>query len=267
MPTAYTAMRVMTFNLRYDNPGDGDHAWPRRRDLAISLMRSAGPQLLGVQEALAAQVEDLQAAMPGYRWLGVGRGDGLRCGEFNAIFYEASRFQCRENGTFWLSEDPARPGSRGWDAAYPRLVTWAALLDQVTGARFYYFNTHFDHIGAAARRAGSRLLLEKIHHLAGGLPVVVTGDFNARPGEEPIRLLTDPKDPRHLTDARQLCEAPPEGPAGTFNGFGVPGPEPGPIDYIFLRGNWQVSRHLTLAGPGDGRFASDHYPVMAVLSG
>jgi endonuclease/exonuclease/phosphatase family metal-dependent hydrolase len=187
--------RAMTFNIRFDNPADGEDAWPHRRAKVASMVRFHRADVVGVQEALLRQVEDLQSALPDFAWLGVSRSPG-REDERCAIFFRRERFDLLEQGTFWLSETPAEPGSRSWDAALPRIVTWAKLGDRQAGATFHLFNTHFDHLGETARRESARLVLRKVVEIAGrDSPFVVTGDLNATPESEPYRVLTSPAGP------------------------------------------------------------------------
>ena len=162
VPAADTTVRVMTFNIRFDNPGDGPDAWPHRKDLAASMIRFHRAGLIGVQEALKHQLDDLTARLPGYAWVGVGRADGREAGEYSAILYRTDRFELMDDGTFWLSETPEVPGSKSWDAAIERIVTWAQFRDRETGKTFFHFNTHFDHVGQVARAESAKLILQRI---------------------------------------------------------------------------------------------------------
>ena len=258
-------LNVMTFNIRYDTPADSLNAWPHRRDNAATQVLFHDIQLLGVQEALHGQLEDLAARLQRFRYLGVGRDDGKQKGEYSAIFYDTTRLQPLQSATFWLSLTPEVPGSKSWDAAITRIVTWAKFKDRRNGRIFYAFNTHFDHIGKEARRRSAALLLQKVAAIAGKTPAIVTGDFNAVPADEPIQLLTETNDPLHLTDSKAVSMTPHYGPTGTFNGFGPKEKDNEPIDYIFLKGRWRVKKHATLSQTWEGRFASDHFAVMAVL--
>ncbi len=259
------AVRVMTFNIRYDNPGDGDDAWPHRKDMAASMIRFHDTDVAGVQEALRGQLDDLASRLPEYAWFGVGRDDGRDAGEFSAIFYRTDRLELLDESTFWLSETPEKPGM-GWDAACNRVVTRGKFRDRATGAVFFHFNTHFDHRGETARRESARLLVRRIEAVAGDVPVVVTGDFNARPGSEPIAIITGDgtNTALRLVDSAEISEYPHHGPTGTFSGFREqPKPGDGPIDYVFVKNDVKVVRHGTLSDTFDGRFPSDHLPVLA----
>jgi endonuclease/exonuclease/phosphatase family metal-dependent hydrolase len=221
--------------------------------------------LLGVQEALNGQMQDLKQLLPQYKYVGVGRNDGHTKGEYSAIFYDTARLKVLDSATFWLSLTPDVPGSKSWDAAITRIVTWAKFRDKKTKKVFYAFNTHFDHLGKIARLESARLLMKKIDTIAGSHAVVVTGDFNAGPGEEPIKAMLDPASPLHLIDAKSLSESGHYGPEGSFNGFGPRERDDLPIDYIFLKGKWKVLKHATIAQSWQGRFASDHFSQLAVL--
>lgn len=255
----------MTFNIRYNNPGDSLNAWPYRVDKAVSQVRFHDTHLLGIQEALHGQIMDMLQGLPKFKYLGVGRDDGKQAGEYSAILYDTTRLQPLQWQTFWLSQTPDVAGSKSWDAAITRLVTWARFKDKKTGKEFYAFNTHFDHRGQEARRESARMLLERIHQIAGTMPVVLTGDFNAKPTDEPIKILTNTTALIYVKDAKALSRQPHYGPVGTFNAFGPKEVDNEPIDYIFIRNDVQVLRHATLSQTWQGRFSSDHFPVLATV--
>ncbi|HEX8334992.1 MAG TPA: endonuclease/exonuclease/phosphatase family protein [Segetibacter sp.] len=259
-------LNVMTFNIRFDNARDSLNAWTYRKEKAASQVVFHKVHLLGVQEALHHQLEDLKASMGHYKYIGVGRADGKQKGEYSAIFYDSSRLQLLQTETFWLAEQTDVPGKKGWDAAIERIVTWAKFRDRKTRKVFYHFNTHFDHIGKVARRESSKLLLRKVKELAGDSPIVITGDFNAMPGDEPIQVLVDKSDPNRFTDAKEISAKPHYGPTGTFNGFKSKEQSAQPIDYIFVKNKIKVLQHATLSQTWEGRFSSDHFPVFAVLT-
>jgi endonuclease/exonuclease/phosphatase family metal-dependent hydrolase len=265
-----SSIQVMTYNIRFANPGDGIHDWDHRRPLATSLIRFHQVDLLGVQEALRKQLDDLVADMPEYDWFGVCRTDGTTTpdpdGEFSAILYRKDRFERLDGGTFWLSETPYHPGSKGWDAALPRIVTWARFKDRRTGSIFYHFNTHFDHMGEIARAESAKLILMKINAIAGNTPVVLTGDFNCSETDTPYRFITDPDSPFHLTDAMKVSELPHYGPTASFAGsFQISGLNDHRIDFIFIKGPVEVLRHGILTDNWNGNLASDHLPVIAEI--
>ena len=261
-------MRVMTFNIRVNVASDGINAWPNRRDMAAGMIRFHHADIVGTQEALIGQLHDLQKRLPDYDWCGIGRDDGAEQGEFCAVFYLKERFELLDHSTFWLSEHPDTPG-KGWDSDYNRIVTWGEFKDKESGQRFFFFNTHFDHIAETARRQSARLLLQKIKMLTGDSHVIVAGDFNAEPDSKPYEILTGnaaQTSGATLKDTKSLSIYPHHGPARTFTAFRfsalketVP-----PIDHIFITGG-MVINHGTLSDTFDGLFPSDHMPVLAEI--
>ncbi|TWF44182.1 endonuclease/exonuclease/phosphatase family metal-dependent hydrolase [Chitinophaga polysaccharea] len=265
MATAQVPLKVMTFNIRYNNPDDGLNAWPHRKDKVASEVLFLGAHTLGVQETLNDQMQDLQQQLPQYKSIGVGRDDGKTRGEYSAIFYDTTRLLLLKSETFWLSETPTVAGKIGWDGACTRIVTWGKFKDKKTNKLFFHFNTHFDHMGKIARRESAKFLLQQVHHIAGNVPAIITGDFNAIPSDEPIQIIMDPNDPLHLTDSKAISETSHFGPIGTFNGWQMAEREPQPIDYIFLKGKFQVLKHASISPTWEGRYASDHFAVYTEL--
>lgn len=262
---AQEPLRVMTFNIRLNTASDSLNAWPYRKDKVASQILFHKVDLLGVQEALHDQMMDLQQRLPNYKYVGGGRDDGKTKGEYSAIFYDTTRLQLLSNDMFWLSETSNVAGSKGWDAAITRIVTWAKFKDKRSKKIFYAFNTHFDHIGKIARRESAKLVLQKVKEIAGSTPAIITGDFNAEPTDEPIQVIVDKNNPLHLTDSKELSQTPHYGPTGTFTGFQNKERNDQPIDYIFLKGSWKVLTHATISQTWGGRFASDHFSVIAEL--
>lgn len=258
-------LNVMTFNIRLDVKSDSMNAWPYRKDHAASQVLFHHVHILGVQEALHNQMQDLQERLPNYKYTGVGRADGKEKGEYSAIFYDTLRLKLLQSETFWLAEQTDVPGKKGWDAAIERIVTWAKFFDRQTGKTFYHFNTHFDHIGKIARRESAKLLLKKVKDISGDIPCIITGDFNSKPGDEPIIILKDKNNPDYLTDTKEISQQPHYGPTGTFNNFESKEINDEPIDYIFITHGIQALQHATLSQSWTGRFSSDHFPVYAVL--
>lgn len=263
---AQSPLNVMTFNIRYNTMADSSNAWPYRKDKVASQILFHEAHIIGVQEALHGQMTDLQERLPQFKYAGVGRDDGKEKGEYSAIFYDTTRLQALQTKTFWLSETPEIPGSKSWDAAITRIVTWIKFRDKKTKKIFFAFNTHFDHIGQVARRESARILLLKVKEIAGNTPAFITGDFNAEPADEPVRVIKDVSNPLHLTDSKDVSLKPHYGPTGTFNGFKNKERNDQPIDYIFLKGKWKVLKHATISQTWEGLFASDHFAVLATLS-
>ena len=256
----------MTFNVRYDTPNDSGNAWPHRKDWVASLIRFHAPDVVGVQEALMHMLTDLDVRLPDFARVGVGRADGRSRGEFSAILYRKSRLELLDSGTFWLSPTPEVAGSKGWDTAIERIATWTRFRDRQTGCRHLHLNTHFDHVGEQARRESARLIRRRIIGLAAGLPVIVTGDLNAVPSSEPYRILTrdtiDNTPP--LLDAMIASREGHYGPTSTWTAFRAI--EPGRrIDYVLVSPDVRVVKHAILPDSWDGRFPSDHLPVIAAV--
>ncbi len=257
-------LRVMTFNIRYNNPGDGPNAWPHRIEMVAELIR-ANADLAGLQEAQLDQIQDLEKHLPGFAWYGVGRNDGREAGEFCPVFYRRDRFKLLKKETHWLSETPDTPGSQGWDAAITRLVTIVQLRDRQSNMEFCMLNTHLDHMGETARQNGATLIRKYVGQVDAQRPVVVTGDFNCTPQQKPYQIMTAPDDRQpasNLVDTRPVAEQPAIGPDSTWNGFREIVPERR-IDFIFVRPGMTVRRHRTLDDRVEGRFPSDHLPVVA----
>jgi len=264
-PAPQNALRVMTFNIRYNEPRDGINAWANRQTKVADVIRFHKADLIGVQEALHLQLQDLEKLLPDYAWCGVGR-NGESEGEFSAILFRKSRFRLLETKTFWLSETPEKTGSKGWDADFPRIVTWAKFQDLKTKKTFYHFNTHFDHIGKQARTESAKLLLAEIPKIARNAPFVVTGDFNAEESTNVYKILTGKEGlgAFKLIDTRYVSKNGHFGGNSTFNAFKELEPDR-TIDYVFAGEKTTVLEHGTLSDRWDGLWASDHLPVLAEI--
>jgi endonuclease/exonuclease/phosphatase family metal-dependent hydrolase len=257
-------LRAMTYNIRLDLASDGENAWPMRREIVAALIRHEAPDILGMQEVLLGQKSDLEQALPELAMVGGGRDDGKNRGEFSPIAYRRERFVLLDSGTFWLSRTPETP-SKDWDAAYPRIATWAVLRDRKSGWTLRVLNTHFDHLGIVARRESAALLSNWLMRGAQArLPTILMGDLNATPDDMGYRLLAETS-ALGLRDARANSETPVYGPPGTFNGFKIDARAPAPIDHIFVSGRFHVQRYSVVTQHWGGRLPSDHYPVVADL--
>ena len=252
-------LRVMSYNIRLDLASDGVNRWSARRDEFIGQIRLMRPAILGLQEVVPGQKADLEQALPGYEFLGVARDDGQSKGEFSNLAIDRSVFRVGSSGTFWLSPTPSRP-SKGWDAAYPRIATWAKLVRRSDGRRFLVLNTHFDHEGQQARLEAARQIARWIaERRSQDETVIVTGDLNAEPNTPPLKELT-----ARLRDAREIARTTPVGPKGTFNNFVLVPAESRRIDYVLVDPTVAVEHYAVLAWHGEGgRPASDHFPVIA----
>jgi endonuclease/exonuclease/phosphatase family metal-dependent hydrolase len=273
-----SALTVMSFNIRYGTAADGENAWPMRRERVFELIRSNAPDLLGTQETLAFQRDELAAALSGYGVVSAGRDDGQEAGEMAALFYREARFERIDAGHFWLSAAPEQVGSVGWDAALPRIASWVRLRDrrQPESRDILFLNTHFDHRGATARLESARLIRRWLAEHADGCRLVVTGDFNAAEGSEPYHALFgeptkggDPADgdtqAARLMDTLRAVHPRSVEPEGTFTGFDatrIDGPR---IDWIGCSADWQIEAATIDRTSHDGRTPSDHAAVTARL--
>jgi glycerophosphoryl diester phosphodiesterase/endonuclease/exonuclease/phosphatase family metal-dependent hydrolase len=262
-------VRVMSFNIRYGTAADGENAWPRRKEFLFETIAAFDPDLLGTQETLAGQRDDLAGRLSGYETLAAGRDDGQERGEMMALFYRKSRFEKLAGGHFWLSETPDVPGSKSWDSSLPRMVTWVKLRDRMApGAKpIAYFNTHFDHRGPKARLESARLLRRKVDELAQDCRVIVTGDFNSPEGGEPYQALfgRGGSDSRPLVDSFRAAHPSKEDAEGTFSGFRAGAIRGARIDWIGCSPDLDVRDAAIDRTARDGRTPSDHFPVTAVL--
>jgi len=259
-----SVFKVLTYNIRLATPGDAPNTWDARKEKVFSLIRSAEPDIFGLQEALHEQVADMQKAFPGYTRVGVGRDDGKESGEYSPLFFDTRKYKLLSSGTFWLSQTPSVAGSRGWDAACNRVVSWIELKEQNSKSSFFVFCTHFDHMGEVARRNSAKLILHAVDSLSGNKPAIIMGDFNAKPGSEPYQIITDKSNPRHLTDSRVISKTP-KGPAYTYTGFKVNAQPGDQIDYIFLKGITIVESYNVNTDNNGEYYPSDHLPVNVKL--
>lgn len=256
-----TSLSVMTFNMRYDNPEDGQNNWRFRRERVAGVIKAQEVDVLGTQELLSNQFNDLSGLLTGYQGVGVGRLDGVESGEYCAVFFRKDRFTLLDSGTFWLSETPEVVGSLGWDGACERIATWVVLRDR-DGREFFFIDTHLDHVGQVARDEGVSLLMKRIETLSGGRPVILTGDFNSEPGSSVVAHVQ--KD-GVLRDAKAIA-AQRSGTDWSFSDFGqIPEAERPLLDYIFVSGDIEAVRYEVLPDTFDDGYVSDHAPVMAVV--
>jgi endonuclease/exonuclease/phosphatase family metal-dependent hydrolase len=248
-------LRVMSFNIRYGSAPDGVNHWDHRRENVLSTIGAQDPDLLGLQESLPFQSSFVAEFLPDHEFYGPGRLGPGKDEEACALFWRSERFELLEDDTFWLSPTPGEVASRGWDAALPRICTWARLRDRHTGHEFVFANTHFDHRGAEARLESAKLLAGRFP----GERVLLIGDFNAAEDSAPIQALRA----AGFVDSYRI-QHPEAADVGTFTGF-QDAPGASKIDYVFLRGAADVLAATIDRSRFDGRWPSDHFPVSATL--
>jgi endonuclease/exonuclease/phosphatase family metal-dependent hydrolase len=251
----------ITYNIRFDNPGDGENRWDARKESLVRLLREYNPDIFGIQEGLIHQVNYIDSILVDYSFIGKGRDDGMEAGEFCAVFFKKAEFLLLQQGLFWLSETPGTP-SKGWDAAFNRICVYGLFESMDTRHRFFVFNTHLDHLGVLAREKSVELILEKADTLnPDHLPVIILGDFNLEPGDPAFVHLLN----RYM-DSRSACTGEISGPEGTYNAFRFDLPVTQRIDYIFVsKGKSEVKKYQVIADANDGLYPSDHCPVFAAV--
>ncbi|MBC7773522.1 MAG: nuclear transport factor 2 family protein [Pyrinomonadaceae bacterium] len=290
-PAGSIALNVLTFNIRYNNPGDGADAWPNRRTMASELIRAGAYDVVGLQEALHPQLQELLADLPEFASIGVGRDDGKEKGEYAAILYRRDRFKLADSGTFWLSDTPEVPGSKSWGNNITRICTWARLTEKPASsttttdpatpphapASFYIYNVHLDHESQPSREKSVWLLLGHIARRATKDQVVWTGDFNAGEANPAVANVKGEVAPGNKAEGFEpsleraalpvfvdsfRLRFPDERTVGTFNAFkGLAGGDK--IDYIFVPRETRTLEAIINRTSKDGRYPSDHFPVSA----
>lgn len=247
---------VISYNIRMGEAKDGTNSWEYRYPASAMMIEDQKPDVFGVQEAFDYQVRYMDEYCEGYKCVGVGREDGKRKGEHMSIFYNSKKIKMLKWGTYWLSETPDEP-SKGWDAACMRTATWTLMKDKKSGKKFYYVNTHLDHVGVEARKKGLELIVNKIKEMnKEGYPMILTGDFNTKPDNHILDGLNV-----MMLSARNTAVKTDNGI--TYNGWGKGGSV---IDYIYYSGFTACTLFEVITKPYMERtYISDHFPIKAVL--
>lgn len=280
-------LTVATFNIRYQNSSDSvkGNGWKQRLPIVCDLIQFHNFEIFGAQEVLHNQLQDMLAGLPGYAYVGVGRDDGKTKGEYAPILYQKDKFRVIESGHFWMAEDTERP-NKGWDAALPRICTWAELENLKTGFKFYFFNLHMDHVGVEARKNSAKLVLDKVAKMCNGLPVILAGDFNVDQNSPNYAILNGSE---LLNDSYEVAKIK-YATNGTFNNFRPDMMTDSRIDHVFVSPGFSVERYGILTdtyrtetedskAESSGNFPrevrlsnyvartpSDHFPVKVVLN-
>jgi len=252
---------VMSFNLRYASE-EGENRWSQRREALAATIRGEKPDVVGTQEGLYHQLEDIERDLPDYTYVGLGRRGGSH-DEYCAIFYRKERFEVTAYDHFWLSDRPREIGALSYDATLPRMVTWARLRERATERAYYVVNTHFDHAHEISREKSANQLHAFVRTLETKDPVIVTGDFNAAAGSTtPWRTLT--QDGALIDSFVEAGFADPQ--PGTFHGFTGDASVRGRIDWILYRGNLTPKAPRIVRPAAGGIYPSDHFPVIVSFS-
>ena len=258
-------LSIMSVNIRSGTAKDGDNHWSLRKDMLFDVVRERDADLVGLQEALAFQIDELIAAVPGYAVIGVGRDDAAKAGEFSAILFRRDRFRVADAGTFWFSDTPDVPGSKTWGNNITRICTWARFIDR-DGRGFYHYNLHLDHESQPSRERSAALLRQRIDARAHPAdPVVVTGDFNVGEKNPALSALTAPAATgaaAFLIDTFRVLH-PDETVVGTFTGFKFGETAGDKIDYVLVQPGTEVLSAAIIRTNKDNRYPSDHFPVVA----
>ena len=258
---------AVAFNIRFDNPKDGENAWPNRKEMVGKWIESESPDVIGLQEALRHQINDIKKVATAYSEYGVGRDDGKSRGEHCTILYLKKRFTLdkKDCGTFWFSDTPEKIASKSWGNEIPRICTWARLIHKKTGKGFYLYNVHYDHQSQSSRIGASNLIIERIsNRKQSNEPIILMGDFNAAEKNPAITVFKE--EPLKLVDTFRVVK-PDEKMVKTFHGFRGGSFMGGKIDHVFiLPKTAEVRSAEIIRFNKDNRYLSDHYPVRAKLS-
>lgn len=249
-------MKIMSFNILC--AGHDGREWENRVGRVVEAIRKNDPDSFGVQEAHIGWMTALCENLPEYDYVGVGRDNGKKKGEFSAVFYKKSEFTPGESGNFWLSEKPTKPG-KGWDAACIRICSYVMLTRKSDGKRFCHFNTHLDHVGLVAMQKGAELVAKKANEICTDCPAILTGDFNVTPDSAPCKAVKD----GGFVDTRDV--APVTDREITYHAFSGLLGEGSVIDYCFVKGDVKVNKFEVDRNEYSGDTPSDHYPVIAEI--
>ena len=258
---------ALSFNIRFDNPKDGENAWPNRKEMVGQWVKSESPDVIGLQEALRHQIDDIKKVATAYSEYGVGRDDGKSRGEHCTILYLKKRFSLDKSdcGTFWFSDTPDKVASKSWGNEIPRICTWARFIDKKTDKGFYVYNVHYDHRSQPSRLGASELIIQRISkRKRSNEPIILMGDFNASENNPAIKIFKD--EPLNLVDTFRVVK-PDEKMVKTFHGFRGGSFSGGKIDHVFMLPKMgKVSSAEIVRFNKEKRYLSDHYPVRAKLS-
>ena len=253
-------VKVMTINIRLETASDAENQWKYRKEKMVEFLILESADFICVQEAMYNQVQYLDSALADYQYIGVGRDDGKKGGEFMALFYKVNKWSIENENTFWLSDTPDQC-SRGWDAMCHRVCTWGTFISRSSGKKVIISNTHLDHKGEIARSKSVELLINHLSKIDQSILSILAGDFNLSPKDVLYQKLT-----QKLIDTKMLAENINETYEGTFNGFDKGEYKPSynyRIDFVFLNKERKVLDYrVPIVYTEKGLHITDHFPVM-----
>jgi endonuclease/exonuclease/phosphatase family metal-dependent hydrolase len=259
----YETIKAMTFNIRYGTANDGENAWDYRKDMVFQVICNSGCDFVGLQEAMIFQIEEIISQCPSYTYIGLTREADPTEGEASPVLYNKIKWELIEGETLWLSETPEKPGSRSWNSSLPRIFTWGKFKHRENDEELLIYNTHYDHMSAEARYNSSRILIEHIYSRINGLDIILLGDFNASENQAPIKYITT-NQVQTLSDAYRTVNIQHSENDMTFYGWNDHKPGTGKrLDYIFFTGALIIESSEVVTFNIDGRYPSDHMPVIA----
>lgn len=262
-PMHQSPIKVMTYNVRY--AANDAHPWLSRRPVVKAMLKEIAPDIIGTQEGLYHQIKEIANDSPDYAWIGTGRDGGSR-GEFMAIFYKKERFEPLEYEHFWLSDTPEVVGSSTWGNQNIRMVTWVKFLDRLSNHQFYFWNTHLDHVSQTAREKSASLIVQRVNALKTTLPIILTGDFNAPArANKTYDILTADGYGGDFSDTWFSALKREGNDVSTFHGYKPATPNGAHIDWILARNKVSALETSVVTFEQEGKYPSDHFPVVAVL--
>ncbi|MFH1196749.1 MAG: endonuclease/exonuclease/phosphatase family protein [bacterium] len=271
--TTTSELKIMTFNIRYGTADDGENSWQFRYKNVFEVIKKYEPDILGLQEALKFQIDEIKAALPEYEHIGFGRDDGKEAGEYSAILYKRNKFSVDTSSTFWFSDTPDLPGSKHWGNNITRICTWADFLCINDSSKISFYNVHLDHESQLARINSTKMLMKKLASRIKFTPTIITGDFNATENSDELKemrfryLHSDDKgntdDKFYLKDCFRMLHSRLDS-IGTFQSF-TGNPNGDRIDYIFVSNKFDIIESNIVRDSFEGRYPSDHFPVTAMV--
>lgn len=246
-------VRVVSFNLRCT--GTGKTSVEYRQPLLIAQLIETAADSMGFQEANIEWLTYLKKGLSDYDYVGRARTDGDVVGEASPIFYNKTKYDLIDSGTFWLSKHPDKVGSRDWGSSYPRICTWVLLENKETKERYAHFNTHLDHISEKARVGQIGVLLSKIEEFKKDYPVVLTGDFNDNVGSGMYNEAV-----ASLRDCRVI--APVTSDMYTYHDYGK---KQELIDFVFVNDKVEPLVYHVIDDKVQDTYLSDHFGIYVDL--